>query len=160
MSRLVSLYFEDNEDADRFVEGVESGQIWISDAPAPRGKVTGLFAVPTKFCECTKEESEQGGKRIARGGRLGWWVHRKCGKPLTNSWQSPNNLLPEEMKSRDPWVQVNWTFKFGLGLLPDTPRPFVDGPGVSERSTPNVDKGSMSSSRGVTAVEARNLGME
>lgn len=106
MARLVTFYFEDNDMAERAMQEGLTG-----------GKVNGLFAVPTKFCDCPHNSPAQI-RLIARGAKLGWWVHKGCGKPLHNSWQSPRNLLDPDMRERDPYIKCTWTFKYNPGVAP------------------------------------------
>lgn len=114
MARLVALFFEDNDEADEFLSGLrEDVNNEVLDC-----SVYGLFGVPTKFCECP-HNNQTNPRRIARGGKLGWWVHRECGKPLKNSWQSPRNLLDPDMRERDPYIKPTWTFKYNPGLVPE-----------------------------------------
>ena len=70
--RYVVLKFDDNDDAEAFV------QLALRD-PIKEYEAMGLFAGPTQFCTCT------GGRgRIhswTRGQRFGWWVCKSCKKP-------------------------------------------------------------------------------
>jgi hypothetical protein len=84
MARYVLVAFEDNEDADNFIRGTDSG--------AESLVVVGVFFKPTLFCEC----SQLG--RPSRGKRYGMNVH-SCGKPIRGQWQHPRNLAKEDGKT-------------------------------------------------------------
>lgn len=108
MARFVVLYFPDNDIADDYVKvHTERKDVFQGDVMYDF-QVTGLFGIPTQFCECPPERD----KKIARGAKMGWWVHRDCGKPVRDSWQSPRNLLTAQSDPReaDPEVKPSWTF--------------------------------------------------
>jgi hypothetical protein len=125
MARLICLYVEDNEAAEAFVqETIETEGRFscvVSDMNETiEGKMVpvALFAVPTQYCECDKAGLDAGkiasgqpadGKGIARGAKLGWWVHRTCGKPVYKGWQSPRNLLEnKEEVAKETGLDVMW----------------------------------------------------
>lgn len=106
MARFIVLRVEDNAVADQLVEEFRQDT---------RSKVFGLFALPTVFCDCDSDNSSRaaGGKRITRGGRLGWFVHRGCGRANRGSWQSPRNLLEPDWSPAAPEFmflpKLTWT---------------------------------------------------
>lgn len=104
MARFVVLYFPDNAVADDYVKMYTEKD----DDAELEFEVMGVFGIPTQFCECPPERD----KKIARGEKMGWWVHRDCGKPVRDSWQSPKNLLTAQSDPRglDPEVKPTWTF--------------------------------------------------
>lgn len=79
MARYVILYFEENGDADAFLEGVH---------PLGHGayEIKALVPAPTLWCDMA-----HGGKKTdiayTRGKKYHWWVCRTCGKP-TKAWGS------------------------------------------------------------------------
>lgn len=77
MARYVLVAFEDNNDADNFIRGTDSG--------AESMEVVGVFFKPTQFCECPQ------GSSTSRGKKFGANVH-SCGKPIAGQWQHPRNL--------------------------------------------------------------------
>jgi len=116
MARYVVLYFEDNTQAEEYVE---SG-LHATDPDAYY--IVAMFGVPTQFCECPKIDppgtvgGRQGGRSIARGAKLGWWVHAACGKPTQYSYQSPKNLLTVQGPAP---LKPQWTFI----ATPERPHP-------------------------------------
>ncbi len=110
MGRFVGLYFEDNGDADKFIEE------WNEPTDAISGReLVALFAVPTQFCECPHDDRTNP-RRQVRGQKYGWWVHRDCGKPLVNGFQHPRNLLekPKLGPGEHLGFTVNWMFRSGV----------------------------------------------
>jgi len=113
MARFIVLRVEDNARAEELARQlVTDGGVTTYASPADdlpevlEASVVGLFAIPTKFCECTEPDegllASMGGRRITRGEKLGWWIHRGCGRPIKGSWQSPRNLIDSNWSHRDP----------------------------------------------------------
>lgn len=117
MAKYVLLQFDDDAEADRFLEGVEEGDVGIGDGitiALLKFAVRGIWRKPTKFCEC-KTDMRRGGFR--RGQKYGWWVHAKCGKP-SRSWGRGDH----------------WFLALGKNLLPVTDgAPEYRGDGVFAR---------------------------
>ena len=98
MARYVLVQFDDNGEADAFVKAlsIEGGVFFMGadghfrNSTVEKVNVLGVFAKPSKFCECAKP-----GDNLVRGAKLGWLVHRGCGKPLKNKWQHPRNLIDD-----------------------------------------------------------------
>jgi hypothetical protein len=100
MARYVLLSFENNEEADKFVQAVTHEKPFTFKAPTPEGRYTmatakgdvfvrGVFMQPTKFCDCLLAKDGEFG----RGQKWGMFVHKKCGKPRAGQFQHPNNLI-------------------------------------------------------------------
>jgi hypothetical protein len=95
--RFVVVQIEDNDEADAFAEAVKHGAVYYA-YDAGNGEVgfnqswgwevPQVYAVPTKFCECTDS-----GEVSAKSKSYGWWVHAKCGKPRPGAMQHPYNLV-------------------------------------------------------------------
>lgn len=137
MARYVLLRFEDNNDAEAFVTAAKAPNgVWFYESnpdahalavvegnqdlyvmrPLDRAKVLvrGLFAIPTKFCEC-----ELRGDKGVRGAKLGWWLCRGCKKPRKGHWQKPKNLLVDGPQ----WPRANLELFFTSGSdTSDEPR--------------------------------------
>jgi len=99
MARYVLLSFDDNAEAERFIEAVKQRDVFFSAAnPNGEGGSYGYFSdnvftravwgKPVKFCECTNP-----GDNSVLGAKFGWWVHRPCGRPKKGQWQHPKNLI-------------------------------------------------------------------
>jgi hypothetical protein len=124
MPRLVCLYIEDNDVAEELLTVIAADQNRL-DVGGVSMSVTpvALFAVPTLECECPKNDVANP-IRTTRGEKYGWWVHRVCGKPVPNGWQSPRNLLiplQPEVHARERTyskIYVSWTFQ--PPLIPQT----------------------------------------
>jgi hypothetical protein len=106
VARLVCLLIDDNDEAQAYIDHIKDQEPYIV-----RAVPLAMFAVPTQYCECPQPMLNNADNRFktTRGANLGWWIHRDCGKPLENSWQSPKNLLtPAGEHSR---IHVNWTYQ-------------------------------------------------
>ena len=121
MARLVVLRFEDNDEAEEFVN---AHKVYMADEKTNMHQafpeVLGLLAMPTQFCE-------QGGcgkgriKEFARGTSYGWWVCARCHKPSGKTtgaklWRTicsqARNLLPD---AEEP-AQIASPFDSGWGV--------------------------------------------
>ena len=85
VARLVVLYVDENEVAEGFA--LEGDAIMSGVGH----QVVGLYAVPTKFCDCMNQGLRTGFK-IAMGQKYGWRIHRACGLPVPGN-QCAKNLL-------------------------------------------------------------------
>jgi len=88
MPRYVLLEFDDTDQANRFVAKVLKKS--VEGAPF---YVRGLFAKPTKYCECGQLTDRRQGLEVRRGAKFGWMVHKPCGLPRKQHSISPRNLL-------------------------------------------------------------------
>jgi hypothetical protein len=116
MARMVVLYFEDNNIAQEFVDAavdhvvVGSYSNDVEDYTSTYGvKVIGLYAIPTKFCDCEENYKRTGkgltGYLVARGEKFGWRIHAACHYAL-RGYQVAKNLIPEEKRSRIMYSNV------------------------------------------------------
>jgi hypothetical protein len=128
MARYILLRIEDNTDAEKFVEALKApGGVWFYE-PNPDAnshtvsegmedvyrmrplapeqvQVRGLFAAPTKFCDCPDKSDTS-----ARSANFGWWVHLKCKKPKKGNMQHPYNLLGRnELGKHKPELYIGVT---------------------------------------------------
>lgn len=111
MARYVLLEFEDNAKAKKFVERV-NGSYEAVESRANGIRARAVWAIPTKFCECTR-----GLRRsfpFTRGRKSGWWIHVECGRP-TRAWSSGNH----------------WFDSIGRNLLPGNTDLIPEGLGVA-----------------------------
>jgi hypothetical protein len=106
VARYVLVAFEDNNDADNFIRGTDSG--------AESMRVVGVFFKPTLFCECPQIG------RPSRGKRYGMNVH-SCGKPIAGQWQHPRNLAKDD----DRTVYEQGLY-LGIVEPQDGPMPTID----------------------------------
>jgi hypothetical protein len=110
MARWVTLEFDDNDAAEKFVlymhglsphGGGVPGPINVGSIALAYSTVRAVFAMPTKFCHCGEK------KFWSRSKRYGWWVHR-CGK-TSEAWggnfhsviAEAKNLLDSILAPRD-----------------------------------------------------------
>jgi hypothetical protein len=111
MARYVVLSFENDSEANQFVDSIEDGgRVQVQPAGTFGGvdtlefneaKLVALTMKPTLFCECKMQ-----GKTLygwSKGKKWGLWIHAKCGKPSLrwgSSYKaiigSAKNLLDEE----------------------------------------------------------------
>lgn len=106
MAKYILLAFDDDSEADKFVDYHDQGVIlsipayelnttYDPNSVYLKPTVRAVFKKPTQFCECTGEKS------FTRGRKYGWYVHAKCGKPTTG------------------WAHGDiWYTALGLNLLP------------------------------------------
>jgi hypothetical protein len=99
MARMVVLYFEDNEAAEKVVDGFQRGDYSHLQVPMEFTNigVVGMYAIPTKFCDC---KVLQRGYHIVRGEKFGWRLHRECGNWPTRGYNVSRNLIPEEQRAQ------------------------------------------------------------
>jgi hypothetical protein len=102
MAKYVLLQFDDDGEADKFIETVQhDGGIFDGDGGGVwsiKTFVRGVWKKPTKYCDCTGNMKS---RAFTRGRKYGWWVCDKCGKP-TPAWARGDhwflalgrNLLP------------------------------------------------------------------
>lgn len=90
MSRLVVMQFSDDDQAEAFVKNIQRFQKSIEGQeerwgmPEEGGKVVGLFAMPTIFCDNSGAGGCSDRRRVrgwVRGKKFGWWVCVVCHKP-------------------------------------------------------------------------------
>lgn len=84
MARLVVVDFDDNAQADAFIDKLKGKKSF---------RVVGLFARPTSWCECPKPTG-YAKNEVVLGGRYGWWIHRLCRKPRRGTHQANNLMRP------------------------------------------------------------------
>jgi hypothetical protein len=98
MARHVVVSFDDNEEADEFIKalGVEGSVFFhgalgnFKNADPKKVRVIGLFAKPTKFCQCRYTEEP----KMVRSKNYGWYLHKDCNMPIAGHYQSAlKNLL-------------------------------------------------------------------
>jgi len=112
MAKYVLVAFDDDKDADKFVEFVHNVSSVIigfaGDKEELDAAVRGVWKKPTKFCECT------GGRAgFTRGRKYGWWVCATCKRP-TEGWANGDH----------------WQLSLGVNLLPiSEAAPEYRGPG-------------------------------
>jgi hypothetical protein len=107
MARYVLLEFDDNAEADNFVNMLNGGDFDGHPAEVMPGgtvRVRGVYFKPTLFCECPNP-----GDRSARGEKWGLWIHRDCGKPKRGNVQHPRNLTftEAEWQARTPRAKTD-----------------------------------------------------
>lgn len=94
MAKYVLLAFDNDDEADKFVEETQAQRaVWITSTDVPDRDtdcngmlelacdVRGVYRKPTKFCSCTSLKH----RGFSRGKKYGWWVCAQCGKP-TIGW--------------------------------------------------------------------------
>lgn len=108
MARYVVLSFQNDSDADEFVNAFNSqgGVFFVgSDTHFKNVRegdhVRGMYQRPTKFCDCAGAGKLEKRTGYSQGKKFGWWVHTGCGKPA-RAWTNGDhfhaalgkNLLP------------------------------------------------------------------
>lgn len=108
MAKYVLVAFEDNIQADRFVEACQETGIMVvvnaADASLTHftPEARAVYQRPTKFCDCTDGKN----RKFTRGKKYGWWVHSGCGKP-TKAWANGEHwfqALGRNLLARTPQV--------------------------------------------------------
>lgn len=122
MAKYVLLAFDNDDEADKFVEATQQRQGVLNDNDCPcypedgahiKADVRGVYRKPTKFCSCTSYKH----RGFRRGTKYGWWVCAQCGKP-TIGWGRGDH----------------WFLALGKNLLPvSNTAPEYRGDGVFAR---------------------------
>lgn len=117
MAKYVLLAFDDDKEADKFIEQTQRAHGIYDDEGGGHMSyacdVRGVYRKPTKFCDC-KTTKHRG---FTRGKKYGWWVCSQCGKP-TVGWGRGDH----------------WFLALGKNLLPvDNRAPEYRGDGVFAR---------------------------
>lgn len=96
MAMAVLVEFDDDARAKAFVERV-NGRYGVPEVPhsASQRRVTGVWKVPTKFCDCAETGRKMDIKAYVRGEKYGWWIHT-CGRP-SKFWVKARYRLWEAM---------------------------------------------------------------
>lgn len=120
MARLVVLSFEDNDEADRFVNQAECSTVTSQDL-LDNCEVVGLFAFPTQFCENSGSGGcARGNKRIrgwTQGKKYGWWVCSVCHKPSGYNREALfRPVVSQGVNLRAPAQKVNLVTDEGWGV--------------------------------------------
>lgn len=132
MARYVLLTFEDNKEADNFVEAVKEGMVFVGYGDTHAGyryddlkgvSVMGTFFKPTQFCECPKPKVRPGQippeEKSVLGEKWGLRICIKCKKPKRGIMQHPKNLLyPELTDPRDKTRKMYLGVREGQADLP------------------------------------------
>lgn len=107
MAKHIVVSFDDDDDAAQFMAAIKiEGAIFFQDPEqhfkhidVNKARVIGVFAKPTKFCECPYVADMP----TARSAKYGWYIHHPgCSKPIPGHYQSgmKNLLDPENIDSR------------------------------------------------------------
>jgi hypothetical protein len=102
MARYVVLEFDDNNDAQQFIERVNAENAENRrDRLSFRRRVVAIFVKPGTTCYCWDwQHTNYGDKNrehgIARGEKFGWWVCTRCKKPRKAGHQLVNQILPSQ----------------------------------------------------------------
>lgn len=98
MARHIVISFEDNDEAEEFMAALKvEGATFFQDKEQhfkhidpSKVAVIGVFAKPTKFCQCPYTED----MKTVRSKNYGWYVHVGCNKPIPGHYQSAmKNLI-------------------------------------------------------------------
>lgn len=114
-SRYLLLEFDDDEAAAKL-------QLQINEASL-RGRpyrVIGLFAKPTKYCECDPKNhttGRAGDATLKRGRKFGWWVCTTCKRPSDGLHGLVNLLKPSDIISPPTWVRGKHTFTHYISAI-------------------------------------------
>jgi hypothetical protein len=149
MARYVVLSFEDNEDAETFIQHCD-GQSSI----IVTGKVEALIAKPTMFCPNSAAGGCPTGKRthsFTRGLKWGWWVCAVCKKPVKLRdqklmynciSQGKNLLLEEPERVIEGKEQVATVWDAGWGVFGRSRwTPLKDQDGIADDATQEGPEG-------------------
>lgn len=103
MARYVVLEFTDNDDAEEFIEKVNTeNEFFRKERLSFRRRVVGIFVKPGKTCGCPDASRANYGDKnwqpatINRGEKFGWWVCSRCNRPRKAGHQLVNQVKPSE----------------------------------------------------------------
>lgn len=105
MAKYVVVQFDNNDEADSFVQTISSGFDHLSSNANANIQIVAVFQKPTLFCECATPSENS-----VRGSKWGWWLCRNpgCGKPKRGQFQQPRNLLdPANIRTDQKRLFVN-----------------------------------------------------
>lgn len=96
MARLVVLRFENDSEADKFIESdilycPRGKDYMISTNHTKSATIEMMVQTPTKFCNCPN------GRSWFRGPKYGWWVCGTCGKPSVGYGSNPRAIIGESV---------------------------------------------------------------
>lgn len=109
-SRYMLIEFDDEASALKLKEQIDDR----SRAGRPL-RVVGLFAKPTRFCECGIEgwtTTSRQPSTTKRGRKFGWWVCTKCKRPTASESGLVNLIAPGDIIN-----PVTFDLKNGVGSL-------------------------------------------
>jgi len=148
MAARVVLFFDDDNEAKRFVRSViENGHVdvddgkWLEEIHSAPARVEAAYKAPTKFCDnADLHRKGKTGSAWTRGAKWGWWVCAVCGKP-TERWATGDiwhysmgyNLLPPSVSpiERGHRSTAEWTEE-DLGIRSERVDQLLDGEVRSE----------------------------
>lgn len=106
MARHIVVSFEDNNDAEQFIAALKTeGAVFFQDDKqhfkninTEKTSILGVFAKPTKFCQCPYTED----MKTVRSANYGWYIHNVCNMPIPGHYQSAlkNLMNPPDMDAR------------------------------------------------------------
>ena len=114
-ARYLLVEFDDAESADKLRQQLDDR----TRAGRPF-RVVGLFAKPTRTCECDPETAvtnRTGESRLRRGRKLGWWVCSVCKRPDPQLTGLRNLLKPQDIIDSPSWAARGYTWTHYISAL-------------------------------------------
>ena len=106
-ARYLLIEFDDETQATRLREQIDK-----ATRGGKRFRVVGLFAKPTKYCQCdprTHVTTKTHTAPIKRGRKYGWWVCLNCRRPTPSISGLVNLLKPRDIIEPPTWeVPINY----------------------------------------------------
>lgn len=102
MARYVVIEFQDNEDAESFIQQLDSDNSARRKEGEPfLRRVVGIFVRPGKLCDCPDWQTINAGDKnakhgVERGAKFGWWVCTRCNRPRRAGHQLNNQIVASE----------------------------------------------------------------
>lgn len=104
-ARYLLIEFDDEAQASRL-----RAQIDNATRAGKRFRVVGLFAKPTKYCECDPKKkitTKTNVSSLKRGKKYGWWVCLECRRPDSRLVGLVNLLKPRDIIKPPKWMSKN-----------------------------------------------------
>lgn len=117
MARYLLVQVDDNDRAEKLRQKLD---------PVAGIRVVGMFARPTKFCDCKTESAIGINARSVQGAKYGWRLHEECRRPKRLFHQLKNLLDPEDLNMaiqyRDLFLNIREPYappleKYGADLI-------------------------------------------
>lgn len=94
MGRFIVLEVDDDEMATKLARHLNTS------GRSKGWRVAGFFSRPYNWCQCPKTGEYGAHKQVARGRKLGWWLHNipGCKRPRMGTHQLENQLGVDQLQ--------------------------------------------------------------
>lgn len=107
MGRLVLLEFDDNQDAELFMQEAD----FFAEGRKPLCRVVGVFIKPGQLCECSPRPEKH-----FRGSKFGLWACYTCKKPMSGCVHYLRDLN-SKVKAKHRMLHISVRFQMKNGKV-------------------------------------------